>query len=147
MAKATKAKKPALTIRPFKASDRKALIALWSDCGLTRPWNPPDRDIDFCLKSKHGAILIGELDGQIAASVMVGHDGHRGWVYYVAADPNQQRKGLGAAIMAAAEAWLQQRGVPKVMLLIRPENKKVARFYKALGYAVEPRVLMTRRLD
>jgi len=135
----------ALKIRAYKSADRKKLIALWNECGLTRPWNPPDRDIDFCLKSKHGAILVGELDGKIAASVMVGHDGHRGWVYYVAADPKQQRAGLGRAVMAAAEAWLQKRGVPKVMLLIRPENKKVARFYKALGYQIEPRVLMSKR--
>ncbi len=136
---------PVLKVRPYKPADRKALIALWTACGLTRPWNPPDRDIDLCVKSKHGAILVGELDGRIAAAAMVGHDGHRGWVYYVAADPQHQRRGLGAAIMAAAEAWLQKRDVPKIMLLIRPENKKVARFYKSLGYEIEPRVLMSKR--
>jgi len=137
--------KTSVKIRPYRPADRKKLIALWEACGLTRPWNPPDRDIDLCTQSKHGAILIGELDGQIAAAVMVGHDGHRGWVYYVAADPKRQRRGLGGAIMAAAETWLRKRKVPKVMLLIRPENKKVARFYESLGYEIEPRVLMTKR--
>ncbi|MEO8558950.1 MAG: GNAT family acetyltransferase [Rhodospirillales bacterium] len=140
-----KAKKPALSIRPLKQKDRKALLALWHACDLIRPWNPPDRDIDFCLNSKHGAILVGEIEGAIVASVMVGHDGHRGWVYYVAADPKRLRSGLGSAIMAAAEAWLQKRGVPKTMLLIRAENKKVVRFYKSLGYEIEPRVLMSKR--
>jgi ribosomal protein S18 acetylase RimI-like enzyme len=76
---------------------------------------------------------------------MVGHDGHRGWVYYVAADPRLQRQGLGRAIMAAAEQWLQKGGVPKAMLLIRPENKNVARFYKSLGYKTEPRLVMSKR--
>ena len=136
---------PVLKVRPYRAADRKALVALWEACGLTRPWNPPDRDIELCVKSKHGAILVGELDGGIAAAAMIGHDGHRGWVYYVAADPRRQRQGLGAAIMAAAEAWLQKRNVPKIMLLIRPENKKVARFYKSLGYEIEPRILMSKR--
>jgi hypothetical protein len=143
--KAAKAKTSALAIRPFKQKDRNALIALWEACGLTRPWNPPNRDIDYCLKSKHGAILIGDIDGAMVASVMVGHDGHRGWVYYVAADPRRQRKGLGGAIMAAAEDWLQQRGAPKCMLLIRADNKKVTRFYKSLGYDIEPRLVMSKR--
>lgn len=142
---ALKAPASALIIRPYKAADRKRLVALWEACGLTRPWNPPDRDIELCVKSRHGAILVGELDGRLAAAAMVGHDGHRGWVYYVAADPQHQRQGLGAAIMAAAEAWLQKRKVPKIMLLIRPENKKVARFYKSLGYEIEPRILMSKR--
>jgi len=138
---------PRLIIRPFREPDRKALIALWSDCGLTRPWNPPNRDIDFCRKSGHGRIFVGTLDGALVGSVMAGHDGHRGWLYYVAAAPALQKRGIGAALTRHAEIWLKKLGVPKVMLLIRPDNKRVRRFYEAIGYELEPRILMTRRLD
>ena len=65
---------------------------------------------------------------------MVGHDGHRGWVYYVAVDPDLQRKDFGRAIMAAAEDWLRGQGVEKVMLMVRPDNTKVRAFYDRLGY-------------
>jgi RimJ/RimL family protein N-acetyltransferase len=65
---------------------------------------------------------------------MVGEDGHRGWIYYVATTPERQRTGLGRQIMAAAEAWLANRGVWKVQLLIRDDNENVKRFYERLGY-------------
>ncbi len=68
------------------------------------------------------------------ATVMVGEDGHRGWVYYVAADPARQGTGLGRAVMEAAETWLAARGVWKVQLLIREDNVAVKRFYEHLGY-------------
>lgn len=141
-----------MEIRTFQERDRSAVIALWQACGLTRPWNDPDSDISFCIAKPESTILVGEREGPnntrtVVASVMTGHDGHRGWLYYLAVDPAQQKSGLGRAMVAAAENWLQQRGVPKVMLMVRPENDKVRAFYDALGYAEEPRVIFSRRLD
>ena len=91
-----------------------AVIALWQRCGLTRPWNDPASDIAFARRGKNATILIGRVDGAIVATAMVGHDGHRGWVYYVAVDPDTQGKDFGRAIMAAAEDWLRGQGVTKV---------------------------------
>lgn len=136
-----------LIVRTFRESDRAALIALWQACGLTRPWNDPDKDIDLCQRSTGSTLLIAEQDGALAGGVMVGHDGHRGWVYYLAADPARQTKGTGRSLMQAAEDWLKSRGVPKIMLMVRPENTKVRGFYEALGYQEEPRVIFSRRLD
>ncbi len=101
------------------------LAALWVRCGLTRPWNDPRADIAFARKSANTAILVAKRDGALCASVMAGHDGHRGWLYYVAVDPDQQRTGLGRRMTQAAEDWLRQRGVAKVMLMVRPDNEAV----------------------
>ncbi|MBJ3776955.1 GNAT family acetyltransferase [Acuticoccus mangrovi] len=123
-----------------------ALAALWERCGLTRPWNDPTADIRFAAAGPASTVLIGRVAGTVAASVMVGHDGHRGAVYYVAVDPAHGRKGHGRAIMAAAESWLAARGVPKLNLMVRPENAAVAAFYRALGYETEERLVLARRL-
>lgn len=136
-----------MMIRDFHETDRAALIALWRACGLTRPWNDPSSDIDTCVSKAESTILIGESDGRLAASVMVGHDGHRGWLYYLAVEPAFQKKGIGRKLVAAAEGWLRGRGIPKVMLMVRPENEKVRAFYDRLGYIEEPRVIFSRRLD
>ncbi|WP_374468693.1 GNAT family N-acetyltransferase, partial [Ferrovibrio sp.] len=85
--------------------------------------------------------------GKIVASVMTGHDGHRGWLYYLAVEPSIQKSGFGRTMVTAAEDWLRARGVPKVMLMVRPENERVRAFYDALGYLEEPRVIFSRRLD
>jgi ribosomal protein S18 acetylase RimI-like enzyme len=136
-----------LSISPITDADIEAVIALWQRCGLTRPWNDPASDIAFARRCANAAILIGRAANRIVASAMAGHDGHRGWVYYVAVDPDAQRNDFGRAIMTAAEDWLRQQGVTKVMLMVRPDNTKVQSFYDKLGYEVQERVIYAKWLD
>ena len=97
-------------------------------------------------KAASSTILVAERDGRIIASVMAGHDGHRGMLYYVAVDPALRREGLGKAAVRAAEDWLGQRGVWKINLLVRSENDAVRGFYEALGYEVSPVFCMARKI-
>jgi ribosomal protein S18 acetylase RimI-like enzyme len=126
--------------------DIEAVIALWQSCGLTRPWNKPEKDIAFARGKEHSEILVGVIDHEVIASLMVGHDGHRGSFYYVAVDRKHQRQGIGAALIRAGEQWLKERGVWKVNLLIRQENSDVQGFYERLGYEVNRVMSMGQRL-
>ena len=90
--------------------------------------------------------MLRERDG-IAASVMVGFDGHRGWVYYLAAAPDHRRRGLGRQMMAAAEVWLRGRGAPKIQLMVRADNDEALGFYDALGLKRQDVVTLGRFLD
>jgi len=119
---------------------------LWDRCGLIRPWNDPDKDIAFARQCPQSEVLVGKSGDDIVASVMVGHDGHRGAVYYVSVDPDVQGTGHGKQVMAAAENWLKAQGVWKLNLLVRAENEAVRGFYEQLGYEVEPRLCMARKL-
>ncbi|MEN3382048.1 MAG: hypothetical protein V7608_2092 [Hyphomicrobiales bacterium] len=136
-----------LAISPITDADVEPVIALWQRCGLTRPWNDPASDIAFARRGANAAILIGRHEGKITATAMVGHDGHRGWVYYVAVDPDSQGKEFGRTIMVAAEDWLRRQGVVKAMLMVRPDNTKVQAFYDRLGYDVQERVTYAKWLD
>ena len=136
-----------LSISPVTDAEAARVIALWQRCGLTRPWNDPAADIALARRGPNSTILAGRADQDIVASALVGHDGHRGWVYYVAVDPDAQHKGFGRAIMAAAEDWLRQRGIAKVMLMVRPDNTGVRAFYDRLGYDEQERVIYAKWLD
>jgi ribosomal protein S18 acetylase RimI-like enzyme len=135
-----------MIIRPAVPGEEEAVAALWGECDLTRPWNPPLKDIAFLRASGHGELLLAEEEGRLVGSVVVGHDGHRGWVYYLAVTPARQKSGLGRTLMEAAESWCRARGVPKLMLLVRPENGQVRSFYERIGYEEEPRVLFAKWL-
>ncbi len=137
----------ALAISSITDADVPAVIALWQRCGLTRPWNDPAGDIAFARGGTNATILIGRADKTIAATAMVGHDGHRGWIYYLGVDPDHQRKDYGRAIMAAAEDWLRRQGVQKIMLMVRPDNTNVRAFYDRLGYETQERVIYAKWLD
>jgi ribosomal protein S18 acetylase RimI-like enzyme len=136
-----------LLIAPATDAEDEALVSLWKNCGLTRPWNDPRADIAFARCSPNAAVLAGRLGGTVKASAMVGHDGHRGWVYYLAVDPSLRGRGFGRMMMRAAEAWLIEHGVPKLMLMVRADNKAVCDFYEAVGYQRQERVIFARWLD
>ena len=137
----------ALAIADIADADVEAVIALWQRCGLTRPWNDPASDIALARRNGNSTVLVGRADGALVATAMVGHDGHRGWVYYVAVDPASQKQGLGRAIMAAAEQWLRAAGLPKLQLMVRRENAKAGAFYRSIGYEESDTVVYARWID
>jgi ribosomal protein S18 acetylase RimI-like enzyme len=136
-----------LAIAPMADADGDAVVALWQRCGLTRPWNDPCADIAFARRGPNSDILVGRRDGAIVATVMVGHDGHRGWFYYLGVDPPMQGRGFGRAMTTAAEAWLAARGVAKAQLMVRAGNDRVRAFYEALGYGEQERLIFAKWLD
>ena len=140
-------KPPPLTIEPLGESDVESVVTLWQRCGLTRPWNDPHADIALARRGAHSTILVGRRNGGVISSVMVGHDGHRGWLYYLAVDPDAQRQRYGAAMTVAAEDWLRLRGVNKAMLMVRTDNVDVRAFYDALGYGAQERIVFAKWLD
>lgn len=134
-------------IAPASPADRAATIALWQAAGLTRPWNDPAADFDLALAGPSSTVLLAREGAGLAGCVMVGCDGHRGWVYYLATDPARRGQGIGRALMAAAEDWLRARDCPKIQLMVRGDNAAAQGFYAALGYDVQDVVTLGRRLD
>jgi ribosomal protein S18 acetylase RimI-like enzyme len=136
-----------LIIRSATPEDEPAVIALWHACDLVASYNDPGTDFRFAKAGACSDVLVA-LDeaGAIAGSVMVGHDGHRGWLYYVAASPTARGTGIGRQVVQAAEAWLRDRGVVKAQLLVRNTNTKVVTFYEHLGFEVAPTTVMGKWL-
>ena len=131
----------------LEAADRDDAVALWHRTGLTRRWNPPADDFDRALGGGSSTVLGGFADGRLAATAMVGHDGHRGWVYYLAVDPDRRSTGLGRAMMRAAEEWVRSAGIPKIQLMVRSTNPSALAFYEAIGFTAEDTTVLSRRLD
>jgi ribosomal protein S18 acetylase RimI-like enzyme len=123
-----------------------AAVALWRDAGLLRPWNNPQEDARKAIACPSSTILGGYKAGELVATAMVGYDGHRGWVYYLAVSRQLRRRGIGRTMMAACESWLRERETAKVHLMVRLDNKEVASFYERLGYATEEFLFFSKRL-
>jgi ribosomal protein S18 acetylase RimI-like enzyme len=136
-----------LAIAAITDADVEAVTALWRRCDLIRPWNDPVADIIFARRGPNSTVLVGRREDRIVASLMVGHDGHRGWFYYLAVEPMLQGNGFGRAITTAAEDWLRARGIAKINLMVRAENTAVCAFYEALGYREQKRVTFAKWLD
>jgi ribosomal protein S18 acetylase RimI-like enzyme len=135
-----------LHVRPFAPADTEAVVALWRECGLTRPWNDPHKDIARKLQVQPELFLVGDVGGAVVSTVMAGYEGHRGWVYYLAVAPAHQRRGYARELMQHVEAALLARGCPKISLLVRSANTAVLDFYARLGYAQDAAVPLGKRL-
>ncbi|MBE9938658.1 GNAT family N-acetyltransferase [Cellulosimicrobium cellulans] len=154
-----------LVFTEVEDADVEAVVALWRECGLTRPWNDPYRDLADARLGETSTVLVGRATrdlptvapggapeapgvaaGELVATAMAGVDGHRGWLYYVAVDPRVQGHGAGRATVVAAEAWLAAQGARAVRLMVRATNDAVRGFYERLGYADQECVVLGRPL-
>lgn len=133
-------------IRPFQADDTAQVVSLWRDAGLLRPWNDPYRDIERKVATDGDGFLVAVVEARVVGTVMVGYDGHRGWVNYLAVDPARRGEGWGRALMEQAEAELRRRGCPKINLQVRGDNQEAVDFYRHLGFSEDPVVSLGKRL-
>lgn len=136
-----------MTIRPYAENDEAGVVGLWRDCGLVMPHNNPRKDIRRKLRVNAEWFLVGERDGEIVGSVMVGYEGHRGWINYLAVAPGLQRTGLGRLLMDEAERILRGVGCAKINLQVRSSNAAAIGFYRELGFAVDDVISLGKRLE
>ena len=124
-----------MRIESVSAGRSDDVVALWHAAGLTRPWNDPHADLMRALEGPASTVLAAQDDdGLLLGTALVGHDGNRGWVYYLAVQPDLRRRGLGRQLMNACEDWVHERGLPKINLMVRTTNIGVVAFYEQLGY-------------
>jgi ribosomal protein S18 acetylase RimI-like enzyme len=136
-----------MEIRPYLESDETAVVELWRELFPDSPaWNCPETDIQRKLSVQRELFLVATVGSQLVGSAMAGYDGHRGWVYYVAVSSRYRRQGIGTALMRSVEERLALLGCPKLNLQVRASNKEVIAFYRRLGYEVEERISMGKRL-
>ena len=136
-----------LHIRPYRTDDEDAVIQLWQACQLVVPNNNPRQDIARMLRVNPEWFLVGELDGKVVATCMVGYEGHRGWINYLAVAPDYQRRGFAAQIMGEAERLLREAGCPKINLQVRATNIAVVEFYMSIGFKIDEVISLGKRLE
>ena len=129
------------------APHRQQVIALWTDVfGRSTGHNDPALSIDKKVAVDDGLFFVALVDDQVVGTTLGGYDGHRGWLYSVAVARAFRSSGIGAALVRRAEQALAQRGCAKINLQIVGSNAGVADFYQSLGYEVEDRISMGRKV-
>ncbi|MFA5308402.1 MAG: GNAT family acetyltransferase [Dehalococcoidales bacterium] len=135
-----------MQIQPYSPEHEVAVISLWRRCGLVRPNNNPQKDIQRKLKVHPELFLIGIIDSKVVAAAMGGYEGHRGWVNYLGVDPEYRMQGLGKQMMATLEEKLLALGCPKLNLQVLAPNTEALGFYERIGYKRDEVVSLGKRL-
>ncbi|MEM9225447.1 MAG: GNAT family acetyltransferase [Pseudomonadota bacterium] len=138
---------PQIAFRTATVDDQSAVVTLWRACDLVVPHNRPETGFHRAVTSAQSDVLVASVSGEIVGSAMVGDDGHRGWIYYLAVHPRCEKQGIGRSLCNKAERWGHQRGLRKIQLMTRPANENVRRFYERCDYEETPRLVMAKWLD
>jgi ribosomal protein S18 acetylase RimI-like enzyme len=137
---------PTKVIRTFEDKDKEKVIHLWTACGLVSPSNDPALDIERKKRVQRELFLVASAGDEILGTVMAGYEGHRGWINYLAVSPDEQKAGLGRALMLEAERLLRAIGCPKINLQVRTSNAEVRAFYEKIGFSEDAVVSFGKRL-
>jgi len=135
-----------LAIRSFQVSDEPDVIDLWHRCNLVVPQNDPKKDIEMKLQVQPELFFVGVISNRIVSTIMSGYDGHRGWIYYLAVDPDFQKNGIGHRMVEEVESKLRKLGCSKINLQVRNSNKSVIAFYEHIGFLDDDVLGMGKRL-
>ncbi|WP_099236722.1 GNAT family acetyltransferase [Pseudomonas sp. ICMP 460] len=135
-------------IGPYRDRQHRAqVVALWEEAfGYDTAHNLPSLAIDKKLAVNDGLFFVATDKKAVIGTVLAGYDGHRGWLYSVAVHADYRRHGLGASLVRHAEQALTALGCMKINLQITGGNDAVVGFYEALGYAVEPRISLGKKI-
>jgi len=124
-------------IRAFQfPEDYPEIYALWQSAGpgiQVRKSDEPD-EILKKLDRDPDLFLVAESENQIIGSVVGGFDGRRGMVYHLAVSDTFRQHGVGAALMAALEERLRNKGCIRYYLLVKRDNVSAIKFYENLGW-------------
>lgn len=135
-----------LIIRKYEEKDEEQVVNLWEQCNLFVPQNDPHEDIRKKIEFQPNLFFVGTVNDEVIVSIMVGYEGHRGWINYMAVLPEYQNKGCGHQIVNKGIAELKKMGCLKVNLQVRENNKDVIEFYENLGFSNDRVVSLGKHL-
>jgi aminoglycoside 6'-N-acetyltransferase I len=139
-----------LTIRPISHQDRmewmRMRLALWPETSAAEHEQEVDAfDPALVLVAERPA---GGLAGFLELAVRPHAAGCRGPVPFIEGwyvDPDVRRRGVGRALVAAAEAWARQHGYREMASDTEVERSGSILAHQAVGFEVVERVVLFRK--
>jgi ribosomal protein S18 acetylase RimI-like enzyme len=136
-----------LKIESYQLEHFEGVKLLWEEVFPNdSPWNRAEASIPAKMTVQPELLLVAIDDGAVVGTAMAGYDGHRGWLHAVAVRQSHRRRGIGTALVRRAEQGLKAIGCAKINLQVRATNDTVVSFYERLGYAIEERISMGKRV-
>ncbi len=122
------------SLRPLEPRDCQAAADFWLRTpGMGRSSADEVPALHRFLARNPGLSWLIEEDGQLAGTVLCGHDGRRGFIYHLAVAPGLQRQGVGRTLMTRALAGLAREGIEKCHLMVLADNRDGLGFWPTVG--------------
>ncbi|KIZ16783.1 GNAT family N-acetyltransferase [Streptomyces natalensis] len=127
-----------LHIRAAAPADLDAVLAFWTVAAEGISISDDSDGVARLLARDPESLLLAELDGELAGTVIAGFDGWRCHLYRLAVHPGHRRQGIGGALLAAAEERFVALGGRRGDAMVLDRNDLAQHAWRAAGYAPEP---------
>ncbi len=132
------------SLRPCQDTDLAALSLLVQDFfnhhrqlkGNNEPMSLAEAE-KICQEwyERHPLLVYAETD-RVIGFVRLRQEGDVYWIEDIGVDQTERGQGHGRAMLAALEAYVQERGQDSLFVFVLPENRKAIEFYVANGYNI-----------
>src|SRR5262245_63534533 len=130
-----------LFIREGRPEDAEGLLALWRQAGTTPSLTDTAEDLRRALGSISAVVLVAEVRGQLAGSVIGTFDGWRGHLYRLAVHPDHRHRGIARTLVGEVERRLAQRGARRLIAMVERDHPDAVGFWQAVGYDADARIV------
>ena len=120
-------------LRPYNSEDLETMYQLDQEC------YPPGiaysrREMKWYLRLPGADCLVAEQAGALAGFIVTEREVDLGHIITLDVAESQRRRGVGTALLAAAEARMLEAGVRRVSLETATDNAAAVAFWKKHGY-------------
>ncbi|WP_190126140.1 GNAT family N-acetyltransferase [Streptomyces inusitatus] len=126
-----------LRIRTARADEAETVLAFWAEAAEGTSITDDVEGVGRLIARDPEALILAESGGRLVGSVIAGWDGWRCSLYRLAVLPAFRRRGIGTALLKAAEARFAAVGGRRGDAMVLEANERARRAWAAAGYRRE----------
>ncbi|MFJ8843043.1 GNAT family N-acetyltransferase [Streptomyces cyaneofuscatus] len=127
-----------LSLRSATAADLDTVLAFWKVSAEGTSISDDGDGVARLVERDPDALILAERDGTLVGTVIAGFDGWRCHLYRLAVHPEQRRRGVGGALLAAAEERFAALGGRRADAMVLDRNESAHHAWRAAGYGPQP---------
>jgi len=121
-------------LRVATRADAPAVLALWREAEAEPTHTDELESVGRLLVRDPASLIVAEANDELVGSVIAGWDGWRGSIYRLVVAPSHRRRGLGRALVRAAEERLVAAGAVRMQAIVVETDAHAVAFWRASGW-------------
>jgi ribosomal protein S18 acetylase RimI-like enzyme len=123
-----------MVIRPATNADIEPVLACWQRADAVPSATDDAAGLRALLARDPGALLVADIEGRVAGTLIAAWDGWRGNMYRLAVVPEHRRAGIATELVRAGQQRLRSLGCRRITALVVEHHDPAVAFWERAAY-------------